>query len=534
MDRPFKTLPASFAQQRLWFLARLDPRGSTAYHLAAGACLRGALDVEALQSALVQVVERHEVLRTCLLEVQGQVRQRILDTATFDLQRTDLRDHPHRAAQVDSYARGEASRPFDLAAGPLIRGHLLRLHQDEHVLLITMHHLVSDGWSIGIFLAELGALYTAARSGCPASLPPLRVQYADYAIWQHKRLSSEVVQRQLAYWRSRLAGAPALLQLPLDRPRPKVQDYAGASIDFKLPDSTAHAARQLARSQRCTLFTVLLASWSLLLSRLSGAPEVVIGTAVAGRTRSEVEPLIGLFVNTLALRVAVPEQATVADWLRQVRDTVLGAQDHQDVPFEQVVEALKPARTLAHPPIHQVMFSLDTQQQAQVLTLPELEITPLPAGQHSAEFDLALSLHQYGDSVGGRLVYATALFDADSMQRHVAQFLSLLQAIGNDADVRIADLPWLPQTQRQQLLQDFNATIADLPPAATLVQALHAQVQRTPQATALIDGEHHLRYAQLWERASTLAAQLQQRGLAHGQALALILPRSAGLVVAQL
>ncbi|PKV11643.1 non-ribosomal peptide synthetase [Xanthomonas prunicola] len=534
MDRPLKTLPASFAQQRLWFLARLDPRGSTAYHLAGGLRLHGSLDEAALRAALDRIVERHEVLRTCLVEVQGQVRQRILEVAGFTLQRTDLSGHAQPAACVDAYARDEADRPFDLAHGPLIRGHLLRLDDQQHVLLVTMHHLVSDAWSMGVLLKELGALYAAFLCGHPDPLPPLPVQYADYAIWQHKRLGSDAVQRHLAYWTTQLGGAPTLLPLPLDHPRPALQDYAGASVEFVLPEPVTQGLLALARSHRCSLFSVLLAAWALLLSRLSGEADLVIGTAVAGRTRSEVEPLIGLFVNTVALRLQVPAQGTLSDWLQQVRDVVLRAQDHQDLPFERVVELLQPPRALGHTPIYQVMFGLDAMQQGQSLALPGLEVAPLRTGQDSAEFDLALSMQQHGDALGGRLGYATALFDSDSMQRHVAQFLQLLQAIGTDANPHLAQVPWLPQQQRDQLLHDFNATEAPLPPAATLPQALLAQVQRAPQASALIDGDLNLSYAQVWNRAACLAEHLQRQGLQPGQPVALLLPRSASLVIAQL
>ncbi|CTP83376.1 non-ribosomal peptide synthetase [Xanthomonas graminis] len=534
MDRPLKTLPASFAQQRLWFLARLDPRGSTAYHLAGGLRLHGSLDEDALRAALDRIVERHEVLRTCLVEVHGQVRQRILEVAGFTLQRTDLGGHAQPAACVDAYARDEAGRPFDLAHGPLIRGHLLRLDDQQHALLVTMHHLVSDAWSMGVLLKELGTLYAAFLSGHPDPLPPLPVQYADYAIWQHKRLGSDAVQRHLSYWKTQLGGAPTLLPLPLDHPRPALQDYAGASVEFVLPESVTQGLLALARSHRCSLFSVLLAAWALLLSRLSGEADLVIGTAVAGRTRSEVEPLIGLFVNTVALRLQVPVQGTLSDWLQQVRDVVLSAQDHQDLPFERVVEVLQPPRALGHTPIYQVMFALDAMQQGQSLSLPGLEVAPLRSGQDSAEFDLALSMQHHGDTLGGRLGYATALFDGDSMQRHVAQFLQLLQAIGTDANPRLAQLPWLPQQQRDPLLYGFNATEASLPPVATLTQALLAQVQRAPQATALIDGDLSLSYAQVWNRAACLAEHLQQQGLQPGQPVALLLPRSASLVIAQL
>jgi len=534
MDRPLKTLPASFAQQRLWFLARLDPRGSTAYHLAGGLRLHGSLDEDALRAALDRIVERHEVLRTCLVEVHGQVRQRILEEAGFPLQRTDLRGHAQSAACVDACARDEAGRPFDLAHGPLIRGHLLRLDDQQHVLLVTMHHLVSDAWSMGVLLKELGTLYAAFLCGHPDPLPALPVQYADYAIWQHKRLGSDAVQRHLSYWKTQLGGAPTLLPLPLDHPRPALQDYAGASVEFVLPEPVTQGLLALARSHRCSLFSVLLAAWALLLSRLSGEADLVIGTAVAGRTRSEVEPLIGLFVNTVALRFQVPAQGTLSDWLQQVRDVVLSAQDHQDLPFERVVEVLQPPRALGHTPIYQVMFGLDAMQQDQSLTLPGLEVAPLRSGQDSAEFDLALSMQHHGDTLGGRLAYATALFDGDSMQRHVAQLLQLLQAIGTDANPRLAQLHWLPQQQRDQLLYGFNATEATLPPVATLIHGLLAQVQRAPQATALIDGDLNLSYAQVWSRAACLAEHLQRQGLQPGQPVALLLPRSASLVIAQL
>ncbi|KAB7762047.1 non-ribosomal peptide synthetase, partial [Xanthomonas maliensis] len=529
-------LPLSFAQQRLWFLAQLDPQAGLAYLMPNGLRLRGRLDRPALRQALDRLVARHETLRT-RIDLHHDEPVQIIDPATFgfSLHEHDLAAQPDPTAALRTLADREATTTFALAEAPLVRGQLLRLGEDDHVLLVTLHHLIADGWSMDLLVHELSCLYTAFAQGQPDPLPPLPLQYADVAVWQRRWLRGELLQRQRDFWVAQLHDAPTLLELPVDRPRLAPPDHRGDVWEFSLDQELSSALKALSQRNGTTLFITLLTAWGALLARLAGQDEVVIGTPVANRTHRELEPLIGLFVNTIALRIDLRTKPSVAALLAQVRATALAAQQHQDLPFEQVIEACNPVRTLAYHPLFQVMFTWqEAPRHGATLHLPGLELRPVPQTLAALKFDLDLTLEERDGRIVGILGYAIALFDGASVQRMLQSFVHMLQAFVRDNAACIADLPWLPQTQRQQLLQDFNATTADLPPAATLVQALHAQVQRTPQATALIDGEHHLRYAQLWERASTLAAQLQRRGLAHGQALALILPRSAELVVAQL
>jgi acyl carrier protein len=353
-------LPLSWAQQRLWFLDRMDPAASAAYHVPAALRLSGRLDRAALRATLDRIVARHEVLRTTLvLDEEGAPVQRIGSASTgFALREHDLSHlagHELEAA-VERYRVDEAAQPFDLAQGPLIRGQLLRLGDEEHVLLLTQHHIVSDGWSIGVLVREVSALYAAFSQGQADPLAPLPIQYADYAAWQRNWLQGERLEKQLGFWKGHLSGAPALLSLPLNRPRPAQRSYAGASVGFVLSADLAASLRALSQAHGVTLFMTLLAGWSTLLSRLSGQDEVVVGTPVANRQRAELEPLIGFFVNTLAVRVRPGEADNVADLLAHIKADTLAAYAHQDLPFEQVVEVLQPQRSLSHSPVFQAML----------------------------------------------------------------------------------------------------------------------------------------------------------------------------------
>ncbi|RAT48655.1 non-ribosomal peptide synthetase, partial [Lonsdalea populi] len=342
-------LPLSFAQQRLWFIGHLDPAASQAYHLPAALRLVGQLDKSALTAALDSLVARHESLRTHFTLVDGQPCQRIapdsigFSLSCLDLRKLDAAGCPQRVAEL---AAQEAREPFDLTQGPLIRGRLLQLGDDEHVLLLTQHHIVSDGWSLGILVRELAALYRAAIRGENAHLPPLPIQYADYAVWQRNWLRGETLADLHAFWHNQLQGAPALLRLPTDRPRPSVQRYVGSVVPIQIDGTELTALRTLSQQQGTTLFMTLLAGWAAVLSRLSGQDDIVVGTPVANRTRRELEGVVGFFVNTLALRVEPGQCTTVADQLAQVRERALAAYAHQDLPFEQVVEALQPVRSL--------------------------------------------------------------------------------------------------------------------------------------------------------------------------------------------
>ncbi|HEV3048982.1 MAG TPA: condensation domain-containing protein, partial [Longimicrobium sp.] len=388
VPRDGSPLPLSFAQQRLWFIDQLEP-GSTAYNMPSALRLRGPLDPRVLERALGEVVRRHEALRTTFGESEGVPFQRVHPAGAARLELTDLsRLAPEeRDAEARRLAREEVQRPFDLRAGPLFRMGLLRLAEDDHVLVLAMHHVVSDGWSTGLLFGELSALYEAFARGEPSPLPELPVQYADFAVWQRGWLSGEVLERQIAWWRDRLEGAPPLLELPTDHPRPAVPDTRAGRVFRALPAETAEGVRALARREGATLYMVLLAALDLLLARWSGQDDVVVGTPIANRTRRETEGLIGFFVNTLALRTDLSGNPSFQALLGRVREGTLGAYQHQEVPFERLVEELRVERSLSHTPLFQVMFALNDVTGG-MRPWGGVAVEPYAAGAGVAKFDL--------------------------------------------------------------------------------------------------------------------------------------------------
>jgi hypothetical protein len=444
----------------------------------------------------------------------------------LSLSQVDLWGHADPEAELERLAAEEAAAPFDLTHGPLVRGRLIRLAANDHVLLVTMHHIVSDGWSMGVLVNEFSALYTAFSQGRTDPLPPLPIQYADYAAWQRHWIASERLQRQLDFWRDHLSGAPTLLELPTDRPRPTVQDYAGASVGFELDAELTANLKALSQRHGTTLFMTLLASWAALLARLSGQHDVVIGTPVANRHRAEIEPLIGFFVNTQALRVDVSGSPSVAELLAQVRSTALAAQAHQDIPFEQVVEALSHARSMAHSPIFfQVMFAWQNAPGGS-LDLPGLQSEPVEASATTVKFDLELTLHEAGERIAGSLGYACALFDRSSIERHLGHWQTLLRGLVADDGASVARLPLLTATQQQHLLHAFNDSAAPFPHEQCIHQLFEEQAARTPEATALVFEGTSLTYRELNARANQLAHHLIALGVQTGDCVALALPRS--------
>ncbi|HEV8494341.1 MAG TPA: condensation domain-containing protein, partial [Candidatus Angelobacter sp.] len=404
-------LPLSFAQQRLWFLGQMEG-GSEAYHVPLRMRMRGALDAGALRRALDRIVVRHEVLRTTFAVVEGEPVQRIqpVEQARFELREENLRERGETGEELARQIEEEAGRAFDLAKGPLIRGQLLQVAEDEHILLITMHHIVSDEWSLGIFLNELNTLYAAFQEGQGDPLPELEVQYADYAVWQRQLIEGEKLQQQAEYWKGALAGAPALLELPWDHARPAQQNYSGGLSPFDLDESLLIGLKGLSRRHGATLFMTLLGGWAALMGRLSGQEEVVIGIPVANRGRVEIEKLIGFFVNTLAVRVNVSGSQTVGELLEGIKREVLLGQENQDLPFERVVEIIGPERSLSHTPLFNVMFAWQNVPKER-LEFPGVELAALPVGSVTAKFDLALSLQETGGRIRGGVEYATALFE---------------------------------------------------------------------------------------------------------------------------
>ncbi|WP_162884948.1 condensation domain-containing protein, partial [Pseudomonas syringae] len=451
-------LPLSFAQQRLWFLAQMEG-ASAAYHIPAGLRIVGALDEAALQRALNRIVARHEVLRTTFVQTGDQAVVLCIhpEETGCPLRKYDLTTHADSSSELARLMDEAAIGRFDLQQGPLIRGSLVRLSDDEHVLLLTMHHIVSDGWSMGVLTRELGALYA---SGCQAEadpLPQLSIQYADYAVWQRGWLSGEVLHKQSTYWQTALLDAPALLMLPSDRVRPTQQDYTGDAVPVVLDATLSHELKALSRRHGTTLFMTLLAGWATVLSRLSGQDEVVIGSPVANRMSAEVEGLIGFFVNTLALRVNVSDDPTVEALLSRVKACTLAAYEHQDLPFEQVVELLKPVRSLSHSPLFQAMLSWQNTPPAE-LALEGLELTLLDSVARTTKYDVSLDLAEVEGRIVGSLEYATALFDRETAQRYVAYLERVLRAMVENERQVVGAIELLGETERRQVLVEFNAT----------------------------------------------------------------------------
>ena len=529
-----QTIPLSWAQQRLWFLDQLDPAAGIAYHMPTGLRLHGILDRMALKAALDRIVARHEDLRTRFITVDGQPAQ-VIDPADtgFALKEQDLRTLPQseQSTTVSEITNKEVSQAFDLAAGPLIRGQLLQLAADEHLLLITQHHIISDGWSFGLLVHEFSRLYTAFSQGRADPLPALTLQYADYAAWQRQWLQGERLQAQAEFWKTQLSGAPALLELPTDRPRPLVQSYAGGSIGFELSEELSAGLKQLGQRHGCTLFMVLLSGWSILLSRLSGQDDVVIGAPAANRQRAEIEALIGFFVNTLALRVQTGGNPRVVELLTRIKSLTLNAYAHQDIPFEQVVDIVKPERSLGHSPLFQAMIAMNNTPSVGELTLPGLTLSGMELQHGTTQFDLSLSLTDTGENIIGGLEYATELFDRASIERIIGHYQTLLTGIVADEQQRIGQLPLLSQAEYQQLISGFNATAQAYPQDQLIHQLFERQAERTPEATAVVYEGQSLSYRQLNARANRLAHHLIRLGIQADDRVAICVERSLEMVI---
>ncbi|HEX6373985.1 MAG TPA: amino acid adenylation domain-containing protein [Longimicrobium sp.] len=525
--------PLSFAQERLWFLDRLQP-GGTGYNVTAALRL-GAVQPRALERALAEVVRRHEVLRTTFHEVDGVPVQVAAPAEGFTLPVEDLSglDPAAREAETRRRLARESAHPFDLTAGPLFRATLLRHGAQEHVLLLNMHHIVTDGWSMGILFRELRALEAAYREGLPAPLPELPLQYADYAAWQREQGRGEGAERRLAYWRDRLAGAPELLELPTDRPRPPVPSFRGAGVPVHLSAEVLDRLRALGRREGATLYMVVLAAFQLLLSRYAGSGDVVVGTPVAGRTRPEVEGLIGFFVNTLVLRTDVSGDPSFRALLARVRETVLGAYEHQDLPFERLVAELQPERSLSHAPLFQVVFLMED-------AAPGGEAAPGAAGRPvqtefgTIQFDLTLSLAAHPDGLRGTLSYAAELFDQPSMERMGAHLQRVLEQVAAAPDLPLSRVELMGAMERRRVLEEWSRP-AQVPSAGRCVHELVAeQAARTPDAVAVALGADALTYRELDGRANRLARWLRRHGVAPEARVGLCLERGPELVTAML
>jgi alpha-ketoglutarate-dependent taurine dioxygenase len=440
----------SFAQERLWFLDQLEP-GSPSYNLFSAARLEGELDPGVLRRSLDEIVRRHEILRTTFVSEAGRPLQTVHEPRPLGLAERDLSHLPEAAREAEwrSLAHAEARTPFDLARGPLLRVALVRTAPAEHLLLLTMHHIVSDGWSMNVLLKEVAALYDAFRRGRPSPLPELPIQYADFALWQRGWLAGAELQSRLDYWKARLAGAPPVLELPADRPRPAVMSYRGAALNFKIPHDLAAALRELSHREGVTLFILMLAAFKTLLSRYARQEDVVVGVDVANRGRVEVEPLVGFFINMLVMRSSLAGDPTFRELLGRVREAAIGAYAHQDVPFEKLVEELKPERSLNVSPLFQVVFNFQTAPE-QELGLDGLRLSFVQPEAESARFDLSLFVFERRGELHGAWRYSTDLFDAARVERMARHFENLLRSVTRQPDARLSALEILGEEERRR------------------------------------------------------------------------------------
>ncbi len=527
-------LPLSFAQQRLWFIDQLEP-GSSLYNMPAALRAAGALDGAVLALCLGEIVRRHESLRTVFATLDDSPVQVIQPAAPFRLPLVDLSGLPgrEREALARTLVGEEATRPFDLSRDPLLRGLLLRLAlrggQMDHIVALTMHHITSDGWSTGILVRELSALYAAFVEGRPSPLPELPVQYADFSSWQQSWLRGEVLEDEISFWRRQLAGLPPLLELPTDRPRPGIQSYRGTLAEVRMPLGLVRQAHALSRREGTTLFMLLLAGFQILLARYSRQESFATGTPLAGRNRVEVEGLIGFFVNTLILRGDMTGDPSFRELLGRVRETALAAHAHQDVPFERLVQELTPERSLAQTPLFQVMFALQNAP-GEGLEIPSLRLEQLSDPGKTSKFDLTLSLGEWPGGLRGAVEYATDLFDAATIDRLTGHYELLLTAALAAPERPASELPLLSPAEHGQVVAEWNDTAA-LTPRASVYGLFEAQARRTPEAVAVVFGTEELTYAGLAARSGRLARRLRRLGVGPDVLVGLMVERSLDMIV---
>ncbi len=527
--------PLSFAQQRLWFIHNLRP-DSSVYNIPVAVRLVGKLETLALERTLSEIIRRHEALRTVFRAVDGELAQVINPAQPLTLNVLNLAGMPddERESEVKRVATEEARRPFDLVAGPLIRARLLRLSQEEHIALLTMHHIVADGWSIGIFIREVATLYAAFRDGRKSPLPELPIQYADFAIWQRQRLQGDYLQAQLRYWRGQLGGNLPVLELPTDRPRPPTQSFRGARRSIALSRNLSEAINSLSRQEESlTLYMTLLAAFNTLLYRYTGQEDIVLGAPIANRNRREIEGLIGFFVNTQTLRIDLSGNPTFKELLRRVREVALQAYAHQDLPFERLVEELQPDRDLSRTPLFQVVFDLQAARQEQ-FELAGLKLGLLGAENDTSKFDLSMLLNEHPESIIATIEYSADLFDESTIARMLLHFQTLLEGIVGNPEQRLSELRLLPAAEREQILLNWNQTEVKYLEVSCIHELFERQAATTPSNIAITDEREQLSYAGLNRRANQLARYLRKLGVGPEVLVAVGARRSARMVVEQL
>lgn len=523
--------PLSYAQQRIWFLDQMDP-GNSAYNVPAAMRLSGELDVQALRMSLEEIVRRHESLRTVFSVSEGQAVQTVKAPESWTLNSIDLSEleSNQREAEALRLAKQDTARPFDLSRGPLLRTSLVRLAPREHILSLTMHHIVSDGWSLGVFIRELSALYEAFRDGQTSPLGELTIQYPDYAQWQREHLGGPALEKHLSYWREELKGAPLVLELPTDRPRPNLQRTFGKSLPFALSKTLSVELEALSRRESTTLYMTLLAAYQTLLHHYTGQEDFLVGSAIANRNRAETEGLIGLFVNTLPQRARLSNSPTFRELLKQVSESALDANLHQDLPFSMLVEELQPQRDLSHTPLFQVMFVFQNVP-IDPLVLPGLTITPVEIEDEAAKYDLSLSMTNGADGLSGRLVYNTDLFDESTIKRMQGHLQNLLEAIVSDPNRNISTLPLTSERERRQLVYEFNQWERKFAGSSLIHETIEQQARLRPRARAVECEGEVLSYAELNRRANQLAHYLIRLGVGPETPVAVYLQPSLEMVI---
>ena len=527
-----ESIPLSFAQKRLWFLDQLE-KGSSLYNECGALKIEGIIQLKALEQSLDYLLQRHKILRTQFPLKQGEPIQEIEEFTQNSIHHSDLTnvDCSQREFEAEAIVRQEGEVQFDLTKGPLLRTRIIKLGETEHWLVITMHHIICDGWSKGIFIGEMIACYQAFSQGQVPQLPPLSIQYADYAIWQQKNFTPEKKQQHLTYWKSKLHGMPELLELPTDFPRPQYSSHQGGKVPFVISPELTRQLKKISRETGGTAFMTLLSTFAVLLSRISNSEDIVLGSVIANRLPKETESLIGFFVNNLVLRCDISQDPCFQDLLHRIKKTTLEAFDHQELPFEQLVEELQPQRNLSYHPLFQVMFILQNSPEEK-LTSPGVELTPLETEFLEAKFDLTLMLEEKEAQYVGQLEFNCDLFQQSSIERLVTQFLQLLENLISSPQQAISRIPLLTDQERQQVLVEWNQTEVDHGPPQSLHQSFEQQVEKTPQAIAVVEETQTWTYQEINRQANQLAHLLRQEGLQKNIPTGLLMERSVEMVVA--
>ncbi|MCI0387273.1 MAG: condensation domain-containing protein, partial [Acidobacteria bacterium] len=524
--------PASFAQQRLWFLDQFQP-GSPFYNIPLAVRIKGALRIAALEQCIEAIVRRHESLRTTFATMEGEPVQVINPEMSIALDKVDLRELPEPERETETYrlAIAEAQRPFNLAQGPLLRTTLLKLGEDDYVLLLTMHHIVSDAWSLGVFIREMAALYDAFSRGEPSPLPDLPLQYADFAEWQREWLQGEVLETQLTYWKQQLGNNQTALRLPTDYSRPAVQTARGAKRSRLFSKHLCESLKELSQQEKVTLFMTLLAAFQTLLHRYTSQDDISVGTPIANRNWADIEGLIGCFINTLVMRTDLSGDPSFRELLSRVRNVAIDAYAHQDLPFEKLVEELNPERDMSHPSLFQVMLILQNVPRELEIGEQGLTLNTLKLDKKTSNFDLTLTLVEEAKGLSVTAEYNTDLFEAATIDRLLEHYQILLEGISVDPDQRISTIALLPKAEKQRLLEEWNDSNADLLLEQGIHQLFEAQVEKAPDAIAVVAEDRHLTYGELNRRANQLAHYLRKRGVGPEVLVGICLERSLEMVV---